>query len=248
MNPKLLHMMQTIRLEIVLWEAAHGRIMDFNIKLNINPVPVPNVPKNFVHPFLFKGLPIPAGIEHINNIIVSFAAYSIYESQPISLGPYTEAFNMITSLRVPFRIQIPVEDPETQLFNTSLTSNNISINVVLFWPHKYYSYGTRFRPEPHLVKPSRQRDQLQTMTKWEARIMANPTRQNTLPKAEECRKDITLRLHDPMSYIKHQAAQAIDNDLVHARLRLFVAGVDITTFKTAAEANLHDGSIIRVFY
>ena len=51
-----------------------------------------------------------------------------------------------------------------------------------------------------------------------------------------------------MTSIQKQAAQAIDDDDAYFRLRLFVAGVDITQFKTAAEANLHDGSIIRVFY
>ena len=78
--------------------------------------------------------------------------------------------------------------------------------------------------------------------------MSNSTRQNPLPEAQECRKDITLRIQDSMAFIKQQAAKAIDDDHAHARLRLFAAGVDITIFKTAAEANLRDGSINRVFY
>ena len=98
------------------------------------------------------------------------------------------------------------------------------------------------------MRPSLQRNQLQTLTKWEARILANSSRQNATPRAQECRKDISLPIQDLMAFIKKQAAQAIDDDHAHARLRLFVAGVDITTFKTAAEANLRDGSIIRVFY
>ena len=199
-----------------------------------------------------RGKHIPATTENIHNLIVSFAAYSIYCSQPRTLGPYTEAFNLVISLRIPYRIQIPIYEPHPQsslpIYRSDIEPDNISINVVLFWPHRFYYYGTKFRPEPHLVKPSSQRNQLQTLTKWEARILANQTHQSALPPVQECRKDITLRPQDTMDYIKKQAAGAIDDDPAHARLRLFVAGVDITTCQSAEEANLHEGSIIRAFY
>ena len=148
MNPMLLQMMQIMHHDFVLWESAHGRIKDFSMRTSNNPVPTSQIPTRFGHDFLHRGIPIPASLENINHLIVSFAAYSIYDSQPRTLEPYTEAFNLVTSLRIPFRIQIPIKDPDPQsslpIFRSENAPDNISIKVVLFWSHHFYFYGTHF--------------------------------------------------------------------------------------------------------